>query len=79
MVSAPSSVPGIYVLVGEVAQHAGTAAPWAFVIAGWRAVLSGLSYAELSARYPEAAGATVYVREAFCAAWLSRPTGFAPP
>lgn len=68
---------GIYVLVGAVAGIAGVAAPLAFVIAGAVAALTGLSYAELSARFPEAAGAAVYVKEAFGSDALSRLVGFA--
>jgi amino acid transporter len=68
---------GIYVLIGAVAGVAGYAAPLAFVGAGVLAGLTGLSYAELSARYPEAAGAAAYVQEGFGRAWLSRLTGFA--
>ncbi|MGE0650854.1 MAG: APC family permease [Alphaproteobacteria bacterium] len=68
---------GIYVLIGAVAGVAGYGAPLAFVGAGVLAGLTGLSYAELSARYPEAAGAAAYVQEGFGRAWLSRLVGFA--
>ncbi len=68
---------GIYVLVGAVAGVAGYGAPLAFIVAGVLAGLTGLSYAELSARYPEAAGAAAYVQEAFGRDWLSRLVGFA--
>lgn len=67
---------GIYVLIGEVAGKAGMAAPVSFLAAGALAALTGLSYAELVARHPEAAGETAYVAEAFGVAWLSRLTGF---
>jgi APA family basic amino acid/polyamine antiporter len=66
---------GIYVLVGAVADAAGYAAPLSFLLAGVLAALTGLSYAELSARYPEAAGAAVYVKEAFGSDALSRLVG----
>jgi APA family basic amino acid/polyamine antiporter len=66
---------GIYVLVGAVADAAGYAAPLSFLLAGILAGLTGLSYAELSARYPEAAGAAVYVKEAFGSDALSRLVG----
>lgn len=56
---------GIYILVGEVAGEAGMAAPLSFLLAGVLAALTGISYAELAARYPEAAGAAAYVRQAF--------------
>lgn len=55
---------GIYVLVGAVAGHAGTWAPLSFVVAALIAAPSGLSYAELSGRIPEAAGEAAYVRNA---------------
>jgi amino acid transporter len=54
---------GIYVLVGKVAGLAGLYAPVAFVVAAVLAGLTGLSYAELSARYPRSAGEAVYVQE----------------
>lgn len=66
---------GIYVLIGEVAGKAGMAAPFSFLAAGALAGLTGLSYAELVARHPEAAGETAYVAEAFGLGWLSRLTG----
>lgn len=56
---------GIYVALGEVIARAGTAAPLSFLIAGLCAALTGLCYAELATRYPEAAGATAYVQKAF--------------
>lgn len=68
---------GIYVLVGEVAGKAGMAAPVAFLLAGLLAALTGLSYAELAARFPEAAGAAAYVGEGLHSPLLSRLTGFA--
>lgn len=68
---------GIYVLVGEVAGKAGMSAPIAFLLAGLLAALTGLSYAELAARFPEAAGAAAYVGEGLNSPLLSRLTGFA--
>jgi amino acid transporter len=67
---------GIYVLVGAVAAAAGHGAPVSFLLAGVLAGLTGLSYAELAARFPEAAGAAVYVKEAFGSDALSRLIGF---
>ena len=67
---------GIYVLIGEVAGVSGSLLPVAFVIAGVVAGLTGASYAELSARYPRAAGAALYVDAAFGNLYLSRLTGF---
>jgi amino acid transporter len=54
---------GIYALMGEVAGTAGVHAPLSFLIAGVIAGLSGLTFAELSARFPKSAGEAVYVRE----------------
>jgi amino acid transporter len=68
---------GIYVLVGSVVGVAEEAAPWSFVLAGLLAALTGLSYAELAVRFPEAAGAAAYVKEAFGSDRLSRLTGLA--
>jgi APA family basic amino acid/polyamine antiporter len=68
---------GIYVLVGEVAGRAGMGAPLAFVAAGIVAGLTGLSYAELVARHPEAAGETAYVQEAFGFKSLAQIAGVA--
>lgn len=66
---------GIYVLIGAVIAAAGAAAPWSFLIAGALAALTGLSYAELAARFPEAAGAPAFVKEAFGSDLLSWLTG----
>ena len=68
---------GIYVLVGSVVAVAGHAAPWSFVLAGVLAGLTGLCYAELAVRFPEAAGAAAYVKEAFGSDRLSQLTGLA--
>jgi basic amino acid/polyamine antiporter, APA family len=68
---------GIYVLVGSVVSVAGEAAPWSFVLAGVLAGLTGLCYAELAVRFPEAAGAAAYVKEAFGSDRLSQLAGLA--
>lgn len=54
---------GIYVLVSKVAGLAGLYAPISFLVAAALAALTGMSYAELSARYPKSAGEPVYVQE----------------
>lgn len=54
---------GIYALVGELAKVSGYMAPASFLLAAAMAALTAISYAELSARYPRAAGAAVYVSE----------------
>ncbi len=66
---------GIYVLVGEVAAQAGSAAPFSFVLAAVLAGLSALSFAELCSRYPRSAGEAVYVLEAFGNARLATLVG----
>ncbi|MCI0400576.1 MAG: APC family permease [Gammaproteobacteria bacterium] len=56
---------GIYALVGKVAGAAGDGAWLAFLFAGSLALVTGLSYAELSARIPHSAGACAYCANAF--------------
>lgn len=56
---------GIYALVGKVVGIAGTAAWLSFGVAAVIAVFTGLTYAELSSRYPVAAGAAAYCGRAF--------------
>ncbi|HET6195988.1 MAG TPA: amino acid permease [Acetobacteraceae bacterium] len=68
---------GIYVAIGTVIARAGDAAPFAFLLAGVTAAMTGLCYAELASRFPEAAGSVVYVKHAFGSDTLSRITGFA--
>ena len=53
---------GIYALIGEVAASAGVYAPVSFLVAAALAGLSGLSFAELGARFPTSAGEARYVR-----------------
>src|SRR5690606_18837480 len=48
---------GIYVAIASVVARAGEAAPLSFLLAGIAAVMTGLCYAELASRFPEAAGA----------------------
>ena len=67
---------GIYVVIGNVVEVAGSLAVLSFALAGGLAALTGLCYAELGARLPEAAGATAYVKEAFGSDRLSQLTGF---
>ena len=56
---------GIYVLIGQVAGHAGSYAPWSFVLAATVMALTVASYAELSTRFPVSAGEAAYVMAAF--------------
>lgn len=68
---------GIYVLVGPVVSAAGAFAPVSFLLAGVVAAMTAMCYAELAARFPEAAGAAAYVKEAFGSDLLSRVIGVA--
>ena len=56
---------GIYVLLGEVVGVAGTTAPLAFLLSLAVAGLSALTYGELAARFPLAAGEAAYLERAF--------------
>jgi amino acid transporter len=67
---------GIYVLVGAVAAKAGMSAPLAFLLAGALAALTGLSYAELVVRVPEASGAAGYIHTASRSALAGQIAGF---
>ncbi|MGR3636157.1 MAG: APC family permease [Shimia sp.] len=68
---------GIYVLVGAVAGEAGIYAPLAFLLAGFVAAPTALSYGELSARIPEAAGEAAFVEKAFGSQALAVLVGLA--
>ena len=56
---------GIYVAIGAVIARAGDAAPISFLLAGIAAGLTGLCYAELAGRFPDASGAAAYVMHGF--------------
>ncbi|PKK15045.1 APC family permease [Thermomonospora sp. CIF 1] len=56
---------GIYALVGKVAGEVGGAIWVPFVTAFVLAALTASSYAELAGKYPQAAGAALYVNKAF--------------
>ncbi|MDG6773238.1 amino acid permease [Thiomicrorhabdus sp. ZW0627] len=56
---------GIYALVGELAGISGYLAPAAFLVAAILAGMTAMSFAELSGRYPQAAGAALYVKQGF--------------
>jgi amino acid transporter len=66
---------GIYALVGEIAGVAGYGAPFSFLIAAVVAAFTACSFAELSARYPRAAGAALYVQQGFGISRLSLLVG----
>lgn len=66
---------GIYALTGEIAGVAGYLAPLSFVIAAVMVGFTALSFAEMSARFPRAAGSALYVREGFSSRTLSTLVG----
>lgn len=63
---------GIYVLIGLVAAAVGGAFWIAFALGVSVAAITGAAYAELVTKYPQAAGASLYVNKAFG----SRPLTF---
>ncbi|MFH0792975.1 MAG: APC family permease [bacterium] len=56
---------GVYGLVGKIAGLVGNAAWLSYLAAGVTAALTGLTYAELSSRYPRAGGAAHFCDTAF--------------
>lgn len=56
---------GIYVLVGKVGGHVGGMLWLPFLLAFILAVLTAAAYSELAGKYPQAAGAALYVNKAF--------------
>ncbi len=66
---------GIYALVGEIVGIAGWLAPWSFLVASLMAGLTAMSFAELSGRFPRAAGTALYVQEGLGAPGLARLVG----
>ncbi|EAP99313.1 putative transporter [Janibacter sp. HTCC2649] len=56
---------GIYVLIGLVAAAVGGAFWIAFAVGITIATITGLAYAELVTKFPQAAGAALYVNKAF--------------
>lgn len=66
---------GIYALTGKVAGVAGYLAPFSFLIAALMVGFTACSFAEMSARFPRAAGSALYVREGFSSRTLSTMVG----
>ena len=56
---------GIYVVIGEAAGLTGNSIWLSFIIGALVASFSGLSYAELSSRFPKAGAEYVYVENSF--------------
>ncbi|MDD3178675.1 MAG: amino acid permease [Candidatus ainarchaeum sp.] len=67
---------GIFVLVGLATQVAGNATWLSFIIAAIVASFTGLSYAELSSRYPTDSAEYTYSENAFNKKWFSFGLGF---
>ncbi len=68
---------GIYVLIGKVAAQSGLYTPFAFMMAAVVVTFTALSYAELSSHFPQSAGESVYVDQAFSRTWLTLGMGIA--
>ena len=68
---------GIYALVGEVGAETGGAIWAPFLLALFLAIFTAFSYAELVTKYPEAAGAALYVNRAFRMPFLTFVVAFA--
>ena len=64
---------GIYVLIGLVAAAVGGAFWIAFALGVTVAAITGTAYAELVTKYPQAAGASLYVKKAFGSTVLTSP------
>ena len=64
---------GIYALVGQVGARTGGAIWTAFLVALGLALFTACAYAELVTKYPQAAGAALYVNRAF-----HRPSAHVP-
>jgi amino acid transporter len=68
---------GVYALTGQVAAEVGGAAWLPFLVAFVVALLTALSYLELVTKYPQAAGAALYVHKAFAVHFLTFIVAFA--
>ena len=62
---------GIYVLIGTVAGAVGGAFWLSFAVGVSVALITGIAYAELATKYPQAAGASLYVNRAFQSPFLT--------
>src|SRR5690606_21470031 len=56
---------GIYAIIGKVAGHAGTLTWLSFAIAMAIVFFTALSYSELSSRFTNSGGVSIYMQEAF--------------
>ena len=67
---------GVYVLIGSATGLAGNSVWLSFVLGALISSFTGLSYAELSTMFPEAAAEYVYVKNAFSSKLLAFLTGW---
>jgi len=67
---------GFYALLGEIVALSGIMAPVALGVAGLLALVNGLSFAAMSARFPVSAGEARYVGEGLGRPGLARLTGW---
>ncbi len=56
---------GIYVIIGQASGLAGNGLWLAFILAALTALFTGLTYAELSSRYPQSGSVYIYLTKAF--------------
>jgi basic amino acid/polyamine antiporter, APA family len=68
---------GVYALTGQVAAEVGGAAWLPFLVAFVVALLTAFSYLELVTKYPQAAGAALYVHKAFAVHFFTFIVAFA--
>lgn len=69
---------GIYSIIGKAAAQTGETLWLGFLVAGVSALLTALSYAELSTMFPKAGAEFVYLREAFKKRkWIGSTAGIA--
>ncbi|MFZ4777919.1 MAG: APC family permease [Terrimicrobiaceae bacterium] len=68
---------GIYGTIGVAAGHMGNAVWLSFLVSMLAALLTGLTYASLSSRYPYAAGTAYVAQRAFGSPFLSYVVGLA--
>ncbi len=67
---------GIYTLIGSAAAYAGSALWFSFLLAGALALLTGLTYAELSSMFPKAGSTYYYSKNAFRSPFVSFMAGW---
>ena len=56
---------GIFAVLGTAVSLAGGGTPFAFLVAGFVALLTAYAYAKLSVKYPSAGGTVVFLDRAF--------------